>query len=97
MCSFCTIALYICLHWPGMIFNWLLTYLERYIPLWLHKPVFDCLICMPSVWVTILWFAFGNPLSWLLLVQMLVTVGLNFFPALFIGFLKDCYGDTEQM
>lgn len=82
-------AVYVCIQWPGMILHPLLPYLERYVPVWLHKPIFDCIICMASTYTVILWFAFGNGLSLWLLVQVLVVAGFNLIPTYIINQLTD--------
>ncbi len=89
MCSLCTTALHVCIQWPGMILHPLLPYLERHAPLWLHKPLFDCLVCMSSIWTIVLWLLWGYGLSLLLILQILVVAGINTFASLIISYLNN--------
>ena len=47
--------------WPGMIFAWMRKYL-KHLPLFIRKPLFECMICMASIWGTA-FFLYKNGLS----------------------------------
>jgi hypothetical protein len=63
------------LFWPGMILVKFRKYLER-MPRFCKKPLFDCLICMSSVWGVTFFLCF-NKLSWHLIPHVLAVCGLN--------------------
>lgn len=46
-------ALYICIHREGMILHWLLPVLDKHCPAPLQKPLYDCIICMSSIWTAV--------------------------------------------
>lgn len=79
--SLIIMAIHTIINRPGMIFYWLLPYLER-LPAWMHKPLFECLTCMSSFWGLMLWFAFGNGLSLWIIPQILAVAGLNYLLSL---------------
>lgn len=67
--------LVLCIHYtmqPGEIFARVGDFLERKLPMWMHKPVFDCPVCM-SFWHggAIAW-AFG--FNWL---SIFIAMGFN--------------------
>lgn len=68
----------------GMILGWLGDIGDRWLPLFIQKPLYGCLPCMSSVWGTALWFALGNrveptwPLFCLALCGILKIVADNF-------------------
>ncbi len=47
--------------WEGMIFGRVRRWMYR-APVWLRKPTYMCMICMTSVWGTLLWF---NPFEFI--------------------------------
>jgi hypothetical protein len=75
--SLSTLAVYVCIHWQGMILNFTKPYLQRFIPAPARKPVYDCLVCMSSVWTTAIWLlVYGWP-QWHLLWAILIVAGMN--------------------
>lgn len=74
----------LCIHalfWPGMLLFPLRKYLDR-LPVVIKKPVFDCMICMASVW-GLIFFLYANGLSlsshyfYCLIPHILAVCGLN--------------------
>lgn len=45
---------------PGMILGGLGDWLEKRFPEYLLKPLFLCVLCMPSVWGSAIWFLTGG-------------------------------------
>ena len=63
------------LFWPGMILSSLTKYLIR-LPLLVRKPLFECLICMSSIWGTAFFLSL-NGLSLKLIPHVLAVCGCN--------------------
>lgn len=89
--SLATLALYICIHWPGMVLNFTKPLLQLYVPPLLKKPVYDCLICMSSVYTTLAWLLTYGTLHWQLLWAILIVAGINTLLCLTLENLTD-YG-----
>lgn len=71
---------------PGMIFGWIRFYLEKIPHKFIRKPLFECIICMSSVWGIFAWFFFWNmPLSNDLILYLLMTVGIMTIISYYIG------------
>lgn len=51
---------------PGHIFDWLGDWLQRILPEPIHKPVFDCPVCMYPYYGTPIWLLILNadPVTW---------------------------------
>ena len=56
-------AIHVAIVWDGMILHFIDTPRTRALPTWLKKPLYDCMICMASVYTTLFWFAFKPPLG----------------------------------
>lgn len=50
-CSLIITAIYACF-WDGMIFGNIRAWMDERIPYMLRKPIYDCIICMSSLWGT---------------------------------------------
>lgn len=61
----------------GMIFNFIVPFLERDFADWVRKPLYECLICMGSFWTFFFWVEQIKPISFQLLFAILVVVGMN--------------------
>lgn len=48
------------LFWDGMLLAPIKYWLHSLLPLWFRKPLYDCLICMTSVWGIALYFLEWN-------------------------------------
>ena len=64
------------LFWPGMLFVGFRKYLDR-LPGFMRKPLFDCMICMSSVWGTFFFLCVNKVLSIGLIPHVLAVCGLN--------------------
>lgn len=61
--------------WDSMIFAKIRLYLQR-LPSWMHKPLFDCLICMGGVYTLILYpIMYG--FDYQIITTMLQVIGIN--------------------
>lgn len=89
--SLSILAIYVCINWPGMIFNRALPYLEEYTPAFIKKPLYECLICMSSVYTTLAWLLTYGTLHWQLLWAILIVAGINTLLCLTLENLTD-YG-----
>jgi hypothetical protein len=71
---------------PGMIFAGLRPLLEKIPYTFIRKPLFECIICMTSIWGTAAWFFFWKmPLSTDLILYLLITVGIMTVISYYIG------------
>jgi hypothetical protein len=73
-------AIHVTIVWPGMLLNFIEPVLSHRLPVWLKKPLYECMICMASIWTIVFSFAFGfKPPSgvWGLAFAVLVVAGVN--------------------
>lgn len=78
-------GIHICF-WDGMIL-WRLKKYLCCLPYFIQKPLFDCLICMASVWGTVLYFGYWyNDFSFQWIVFILALAGLNTIASSIIEF-----------
>ncbi len=89
--SLATLALYVCIHWPGMVLHKLKPLLQLYVPAPVKKPVYNCLVCMSSVYTTIAWLLTYGTIQWQLLWAVLIVAGINTLLCLTLENLTD-YG-----
>ena len=61
----------------GMIFFNIRLWLEKTFPNWLHKPIFECLICMGGIWTLILYPILYQCIEINTIFVMLQVIGLN--------------------
>lgn len=87
--SLATTGLYVSMHWPGMILHPLKLKLEGRIPAPFNKPLYDCLICMSSVYSSLCWLVVHHSLHWQLLWAILIVAGLNTLICLALENLSD--------
>lgn len=73
--------------WDGMIFGFVRRKLY-YFPVWIKKPLYDCVICMSPWYAGAIWFLFGNAPSINTIYFMLITGGIN-------AILVTIMGDNE--
>lgn len=59
------------------------------LPLWLRKPLFQCMICMSSFWTITIWFISGHPLSIDILFTIPAVAGLNTLADAFLGYIRE--------
>lgn len=80
-------AIYICVHWDGMILNWLQPYAFM-LPEWLGKPLCNCPVCMASAWGTLFYLLFVEmgPLTYCWVI--LIIAGMNAVLAQVIELLR---------
>lgn len=72
--------------WDSMIFAKLSLYLQR-LPKWMHKPLFECLICMGGFWSLVIYpILYGFELN--LLTTMLMVIGIN---TIIVALIKQMY------
>ena len=82
-------AIHIAIVWDGMILHFIDNAYTRALPTWLKKPLYDCMICMASVYTTVFWLAAGRPVGWLLLFGILTVAGLNTLVCVVLDRLSD--------
>jgi hypothetical protein len=83
------LAISVCINWDGMVLNWTKQYLER-LPVLIRKPLFECLICMSSLW-SIGYFIFkGYPIIQLP-ETIFIVCGINTIISIFVEKFTD-YG-----
>lgn len=97
ICSLMCTLMHVSTH-EGMIFHRFAQWYKKDMPVWLIKPLFDCLTCMCSIWGTSYWLLSDTDLSWLVFV--LAVGGMNTIIASLLEltlFLKMwiCNGDKE--
>ena len=73
--------------WPGQLLSFIPDLIMRkvgtyessryWLPSFIRKPLYECMICMASVWTAVFWFAAGNHLRPCLLMAMLIVCGIN--------------------
>lgn len=63
--------------WDGMIFNKFRLFLEKYIHEFLHKPFFECLICMGGIYSLLLYPIIYHSFDFVTILIMLQVIGLN--------------------
>lgn len=76
MISLCTTGLFAAC-WKDMIFFKPASFLIQKLPIWIHKPLFSCNICMSSVWSVVFWLIFRPCLIYYLPVIFLIVAGIN--------------------
>lgn len=89
--SFTTLAIYVCIQWQGLILHRAKTWLDKIIPPVVRKPLYDCLICMSSVWTITFWLLIRHRPEWLMLWAVLIVAGMNTLICLTLEKLTD-YG-----
>lgn len=53
-------------------------FLTTHLPMWIVKPLFECLVCMSSIWTLVFWVAkYGAINSWGILVAVFIVAGMN--------------------
>lgn len=77
--SLCVMGLYAAMG-EGMILEWLQKFLERISDNSTLRPLrpalYECPICMASIWGTVFWLILGAPIFWILYV--FAVAGLNY-------------------
>ena len=63
--------------WQKMIFYHPAKWLKSKLPVWLHKPLFSCVICMSSVWSLLFMCIFGFPKWHFMPFVILIVAGIN--------------------
>lgn len=92
--SLTCIGLYVAFNGPGMVLNGLANFLTIHLPEYVRKPIFDCLVCMASVWTIVWWVAlFGLWLTWWLPFCILLVAGINVLVTPFVNWIIE---DDEQ-
>lgn len=89
--SLSILAIYVCINWPGMIFNRALPYLEEYTPAFIKKPLYECLICMSSIWGGSIYLIYFKSLHLDIVWAVLIIAGINTLLCLLLEKLTD-YG-----
>ena len=84
-------AIHVTVVWPGMLLNFMEPVLSHRLPLWLKKPLYECMICMASVWTTVFWLVAHRPVTPVLLFAVLVVAGVNTLVCVVLERLSD-YG-----
>lgn len=86
--SLCVLATWYALNDDDSPFSRVGWYLRK-LPLVLRMPLFECLICMSSIWgsvyLIIVQSLFGIPLNWNFLLSLLVIAGLE---VIYLGLMK---------
>jgi len=78
--------------WENMIFHKPALWLKNHLPIWVHKPLFSCAICMSSVWSVVFWVVFNFHFV-LLPFVILATAGLN---TIFTGIIAHIIPDENE-
>jgi hypothetical protein len=73
---FCT-GIYYSFNGKDMIFNSAANILNRDLPEFLRKPIFECLPCMASFWILVFWALSGREISLWILPAIFITSGMN--------------------
>lgn len=84
MSLFFTQCIYACLviwfihatTWDGMIFGFVRKKLY-FLPRWIKKPLYMCVICMSPWYAFGCWFLFGNTMDFQIIYFCLITGGIN--------------------
>lgn len=77
------------LFWEGMIL-FPVARILNYLPLVMRKPLFECMICMSSVWTVLMLYCFNMPIMRLQTIVVMLTVcGINVILDSVIGYLRD--------
>jgi hypothetical protein len=88
-------AIHVAIVWDGMILHFINNACTRALPAWLKKPLYDCMICMASVYTTLFWFAckptlgVWGPHVFELLFAILTVAGLNTLVCVVLDKLSD--------
>ncbi len=45
----------------------------------IQEPLYQCYVCMSSVWTIVWWFVLGNGFSFRLFITMLLVCGISYF------------------
>lgn len=81
------VAVHVSMTWDGYILKWLGDRL-MILPIWIRKPLFECLPCM-GFWYTFpIWFAFGGDINVFLLITAIASIGANVIIVLFIRLIE---------
>ena len=63
--------------WRGMVFGKLSKFIANKLPIWIHKPLFSCSVCMSSIHSCLFWILF-HPFKILYLPFIILSVaGIN--------------------
>jgi len=73
---FCT-GLFVAMNAKGMLLVPVANFLSTYLPEWICKPIFECLVCMSSVWTVVFWTVFVQKDYWHIIPAMFIVAGLN--------------------
>lgn len=66
-------------------------------PIWIKKPLFDCLTCMTSIWGTLAFFLFSPEYTILAFVQFILPLGgLLFFMDCVLTFVTSGIEDGQK-
>lgn len=77
---------------PGMLLYGVSQLFERVnMYSWVTNPLYNCMICMSSLWTTIFWLAALRPVSLTLLFAILIVAGINTIICAVLDYLSD-YG-----
>jgi hypothetical protein len=86
----CTL-IHIAFTWPDMIlYDFEKTVLHHHLPEWFRKPLYECMICMCSLWTIFFWTLYLKPITVELLFAMMITGGIN--AVICIGLNQTDYG-----
>lgn len=61
--------------------------IDRITPIPLHKPIYECLTCMASVWGTVFYFTDGITMNYFQFI--LILCGWNYLTSMVINFLSN--------
>lgn len=78
------------LFWDGMILRF---FRENRLPRFIQKPLYDCLICMTSIWGFVFWLAEWNA-SVNLIFMWLTVGGINVLISGVVGRAEDYSGEA---
>jgi hypothetical protein len=77
------------LFWEGMIL-FPVGRILNYLPLLIKKPLFQCMICMSSIWTLIIAYCYHVPIFRPQIIILMLTVcGINVIIDSIIGYLRD--------
>jgi hypothetical protein len=82
-------AIHVSIVWDGMLLHFLDNAYTTALPAWVKKPLYDCMICMASVYTTLFWFLAGRPVGLLLLFGILTVAGMNTLVCVVLDRLSD--------
>lgn len=68
----------------GMIFGFVRKGLY-FLPVWIKKPLYDCLVCMSPWYAFAIWFLLGGRMEFELVHFVLIVGGLNALLVIIIG------------